>query len=162
MLELIERAAGIGVGATVVLDLWIVLLKSRNIPSLSFALLGRWVGHLAHGTLAHAAIAKAAPIRGELALGWAAHYAIGIAFAALLVALQGLEWARSPSFLPALLVGVATVAAPLFVMQPAMGAGFASSRTAAPVRNALKSVVNHAVFGGGLYLAARASAALLP
>jgi hypothetical protein len=162
MLEGISRAVCIGVGATIVLDLWILFLKWRNVPALNFALLGRWVGHIARGKLAHDGIARAAPVPGELALGWAAHYATGIAFAALLVAVQGLDWARSPSLLPALLLGVATVAAPLFVMQPAMGAGFASSRTAAPVRNSLKSVLNHAVFGGGLYLAARASAALLP
>ena len=40
-------------------------------------------------------------------------------------------------------------------MQPAMGAGVAASRTAAPLRNVLRSLVNHTVFGAGLYLAAR-------
>jgi hypothetical protein len=110
----------------------------------------------------HRRIADAAPVRGELALGWAAHYAMGIAFASLLVALQGPESAGSPSFLPALLPGMGTVVAPLFVMQPAMGAGIAPSRTAAPVRNSLKSLLNHSVFGAGLYLAALARATLLP
>ncbi len=161
-METLFRIFCIGVGATIVLDLWILLLKARKIPALNFALLGRWVGHIPRGRWAHAAIAKAAPIRGELAVGWAAHYATGIAFAALAVAVLGLEWARSPSLLPALLVGVGTVAAPLFVMQPAMGAGIASSRTAAPLLNSLKSVANHTVFGAALYIAARASAAVLP
>jgi hypothetical protein len=56
--------------------------------------------------------------------------------------------------------GVATVAAPLLVMQPAMGAGFAASRTPTPLKNCLRSTVNHAVFGLGLYGAAAAIAAL--
>ncbi|HRE15574.1 MAG TPA: DUF2938 family protein, partial [Rhodocyclaceae bacterium] len=80
------------------------------------------------------------------------------AFATLLVSVLGLEWARAPSFLPALLFGVLTVAAPLLVMQPAMGAGIASSKTPTPVFNCLKSVINHAVFGVGLYAAAFATA----
>jgi hypothetical protein len=152
----IARVVFIGVGATAVLDLWALVLRRLNVPTLNFAMLGRWVGHLASGKFAHEAIAKAPPVRGELALGWIAHYAIGVAFAALLVAIRGFEWLQDPSLLPALAVGAATVVAPLFVMQPAMGAGIASSKTRTPVLNSLRSVVNHTVFGAGLYLAATA------
>ena len=45
-----------------------------------------------------------------------------------------------------------TVAAPLLVMQPAMGSGFATSRTVPPLKNCLRSLANHTVFGLGLYL----------
>jgi hypothetical protein len=150
----IARSVAIGIGATAVMDAWLLILKQLGVPTLDFALIGRWVAHLRRGTFAHAAIAKAAPAKGELALGWAAHYAVGIAFAGLTVAIGGTGWARDPSLLPALAVGVATVLVPLFVMQPAMGAGFASSRTPTPARNCARSVANHAVFGLGLYLAA--------
>jgi hypothetical protein len=71
-----------------------------------------------------------------------------------MVGVGGMAWLSAPTLLPALAVGMVTVIAPLFVMQPAMGAGVASSRTPAPVKNCLRSVVNHAVFGAGLYLAA--------
>lgn len=158
--EPIARIFFIGIGATALLDLWSLLLKRLNVPTLDFALLGRWVGHLAQGRWAHDAIAKAPPVRGELAIGWLAHYAIGVAFAALLAAIAGTQWLRVPTLLPAVLVGVATVAAPLFVMQPAMGAGIASSRTRTPALNCLKSVANHTVFGAGLYLAAAAIAGI--
>jgi Protein of unknown function (DUF2938) len=50
-------------------------------------------------------------------------------FAALLLSTFGLKWARSPSLLPALLIGLVTVLAPFLVLQPAMGAGIASSKT---------------------------------
>jgi hypothetical protein len=82
------------------------------------------------------------------------HYAIGVGFAGLLFLVLGREWTRAPTFLPAVAVGFGTVMAPLFVMQPAMGAGFAASRTPTPLKNCLRSVVNHSVFGAGLYASA--------
>lgn len=150
----LARAALVGIGATLVMDSWLALLRRAGIETLDFALIGRWVGHLARGRVAHAAIRKAAPVAGERALGWLAHYATGIAFAGALVAIEGTAWMRAPSLLPALAVGVGSVAAPFLVMQPAMGAGLAASKTPAPWRNRARSVANHAVFGLGLYVSA--------
>lgn len=150
----IDRIISIGIGATFVLDVWLVLLRRVGIPTQDFALIGRWLGHALHGTYAHAAIARTQPIRGERAAGWLAHYVIGIAFAGALVAIQGESWARLPTLAPAVGFGLVTVVLPLFVMQPAMGAGFASSKTPTPVRNCLRSLGNHAIFGFGLYLSA--------
>jgi len=144
----------LGVGATLLLDGWLSLLKRLGVKTLGVSLIGRWVGHSLQGQLLHSAIAKARPIRGELAMGWLTHYAIGVAFAAVLVAVQGKEWLQRPALLPALIVGASTVIAPLFVMQPAMGAGFAASKTPTPLKNCLRSIVNHTVFGAGLYLSA--------
>ncbi|WP_341677915.1 DUF2938 family protein [Niveibacterium sp. SC-1] len=148
----------VGAGATAVMDLWLLLLRRLGVPVSSFALIGRWVGHFRHGRFAHAAIGKAPPVQGELVLGWAVHYATGIAYAGLLVAWCGGAWLRQPSALPALLFGIATVVVPLFVMQPAMGAGFAAMKTPTPLRNGLRSLANHAVFGFGLFLSAAALA----
>src|SRR5690606_26617519 len=99
--------------------------------------IGRWVGHVLRGRVAHTAIAKSEPIHGELAWGWLTHYAIGAAFAGLLVMATGRSWMAHPTLLPALAVGVLTVAAPLLVMQPAMGAGFFASKTAAPIKSCI-------------------------
>lgn len=154
ILQNIMLAMAIGVGATAVMDAWLLLLKYRGVPTLNFAFIGRWVGHLFRGKLLHPAIAASAPIQGERSLGWLMHYATGIAFAAVLLAVEGLSWARHPTLLPALAVGLLTVAIPLFFIQPAMGAGIASSRTPAPIKNCLKSLANHSVFGLGLYLTA--------
>ena len=154
LMEDVTRIGLIGMGATAVMDAWLLLLKQLKVPTLDLALIGRWVGHWRRGKWAHDSIARAAPVQHELALGWAVHYVTGVAFAALLASLYGPAWTRSPSLLPALVVGIGTVAAPWLVMQPAMGAGIASSRTAAPAKNRLRSLANHAVFGFGLYLAA--------
>jgi len=161
-MELLLRSVLIGVGATALMDLWAAVLRRFGIPSLNLAFLGRWVGHLPSGQLMHASIAKAAPVPGELVLGWAAHYAIGITFAALLVVTRGLDWARSPTLGPALFIGIVTVVAPLFILQPALGLGIASSKTPTPVFNALKSVATHTVFGLGLYAAAWLTALVQP
>jgi hypothetical protein len=148
--ETILRTLAIGVGATLLMDAWGALLRRFGIPGLNFAYLGRWIGHLPQ--LAHASIAKSPPVRGERLLGWCAHYTIGITFAALLVATSGL----TPTLVSALAIGLVTVIAPLFILQPALGLGIASSKTPRPLFNSLKSVATHTVFGLGLYLAARA------
>ncbi len=143
-----------GVGATAVMDVWLLLLQRLGVPTTNFAYIGRWVGHLTRGRLAHASIAKAAPIAGERGLGWFTHYIVGIVFAALLLALEGAAWRRDPSLGSAVTLGVATVVLPWFVMQPAMGAGFVNAKTPAPLKNCLRGLANHGVFGVGLYLAA--------
>jgi len=160
--ELVLRSALIGAGATMVMDVWAALLRRFGVPSLNFAFLGRWLGHLPEGRWFHTRIAEAEPIRGELVIGWCAHYSIGITFAALLLAVFGLQWARSPTLLPALFIGIATVVAPLFILQPALGAGVASLKTPTPLFNTFKSLITHTVFGVGLFLAARATALLIP
>jgi Protein of unknown function (DUF2938) len=154
LLQDTARVALIGIGATAAMDLWLLLLKRLNVPTLNFGFIGRWVGHALRGRWTHDAIARAAPVKGELGLGWLTHYAVGVTFAGVLAGLYGMAWTREPSLLPALAVGIGTVVAPLFVMQPAMGAGVASSRTPTPAKNCLRSLANHAVFGAGLYLSA--------
>lgn len=160
LLQDLARVAGIGIGATMVLDAWLLVLRRLHVPTLDFAMIGRWAGHAVRGRWKHEAIARAAPVRAERALGWSVHYLTGVAFAGLLVALSGVGWTRQPTVLPALALGIGTVLAPWLLMQPAMGAGIAAARTARPHANRLRSVANHTVFGAGLYLAAAAIAAV--
>lgn len=144
----------IGCGATLVMDAWLMLLKRFGVQTLNIAFIGRWFGHLVLGRFRHASISKAPPIPNELLLGWLVHYVTGIAFAGMLVGITGLAWLRSPTWIPAVLVGIGTVVAPFFIMQPAMGSGIAGAKTPAPMKGRLRSVANHAVFGLGLYLSA--------
>jgi len=117
-------------------------------------MVGRWIGHLPQGRFVHNKIANASPIRGELLLGWSVHYAIGVGFATLLVALFGLDWLRQPTIVPALVVGVVTVVLPLFVLQPGMGLGIAATKAPSPNAARLRSLMSHTIFGVGLYVAA--------
>ncbi|MFC3150595.1 DUF2938 domain-containing protein [Litoribrevibacter euphylliae] len=145
----------IGIGATLVMDVWAIVLKRLfNIPSLDYALVGRWLGHMPKGTFAHQSIFNAAPARFEKAIGWFSHYLIGVLFAGGLVAVVGSEWLTAPTLFPALLFGVATVIFPFFLMQPCLGLGIAASRTPKPMNARSKSLLTHAVFGLGMYLTA--------
>lgn len=147
----------IGVGATVVMDLWGVARKPLlGIAPPNYALVGRWIAYMTHGRFHHDAIAASAPVRGEHIIRWTAHYLIGIAFAALLVGIWGPAWVRQPTIGPALAVGMGTVVAPFLLMQPGMGAGIAASRTPRPGSTRLQSLITHAVFGLGLYATAHA------
>ena len=156
-------AAAIGVGASVLMDLWNLLLKRVvGIPSLSYCLLGRWLLHMPGGTFSHVSISAAPQRRFECSAGWLAHYSIGVAFALAFLALQASDWLAHPILLPALLYGIATVVFPLFIMQPALGLGIAASRTPKPSQARLKSLATHTVFGIGLYLCALVVRHLLP
>lgn len=143
----------IGIGATAIMDFWSLVRKQLlNIPPTNWGIVGRWLAYMTQGQFKHETITTLAPISRELLIGWVAHYLIGIAYAAILVFIYGEVWINSPTIGPALTVGIATVMAPFFIMQPCMGAGIAASRTPAPNSARLHSLINHAIFGLGLYL----------
>lgn len=152
MLEFLIRAVLIGIGATALIDLWAQFLKRAfGLPAPNWALVGRWFAHLPRGRLLHEDIARSQPARNELVIGWIAHYLVGILFAAILLAIWGLAWAHSPSFLPALIVGLATVGFGWFILQPGMGAGIAAAKRANAGQIRLLNIVSHTVFALGLY-----------
>ena len=105
------------------------------------------------GRFRHESIAAVPPATAEMLIGWMSHYLIGIAFAALLLAIGGREWIAHPTLAPALLLGIATVLAPFLILQPGMGAGIAASRMPRPTAARLHSLLTHTVFGLGLYAA---------
>lgn len=145
----------IGIGATAVMDLWALALRRlTGLPSLDYAMVGRWLGHMREGQFVHARIADARAVAGERVIGWAAHYATGVVFAGVLIAVCGPGWLDAPTLAPALIAGIMTVAAPFLIMQPGLGLGIAASRTPRPNLARLRSLVTHAVFGFGLFVAA--------
>jgi len=142
----------IGIGATLTFDLWGLFLKHAfKIAPSNFCLVGRWIRYMPEGIFRHVNISAAPQKNTECLIGWIAHYMIGIAFSLAFVALAGSNWLRNPTLIPAILYGVITVLAPFFVMQPAFGFGVAASKTSNPAQARLRSLMNHAVFGVGLY-----------
>jgi hypothetical protein len=163
MIQHLMRAALVGVGATLCIDLWSLLLKrGLGIASLNYCLLGRWFLHMPAGTFVHESIARAQPRSGECVVGWLAHYLIGISLALAFVVLVPAGWLARPSVLPALAFGIITVVIPLFVMQPSLGFGIAASRTPNPAQARVKSLLTHTVFGLGLYGSALLLTTLFP
>jgi hypothetical protein len=152
-IEAVRDAVLIGAGATAFLDIVSVArswLTSTAMPD--YGPVGRWLLYLPRGQFFHAAISKSVPIAGERTFGWIAHYGIGIGFAVVLLFIWP-DFTRAPAFIPALIVGIGSVAAPFLLMQPGMGAGFFASRTPNPTAARLRSLTTHTIFALGLYAA---------
>jgi len=148
-------AVVVGVGATLFMDLFALLLNRMfAIPLPNYCLVGRWVCHMPDGTFKHANIAAATPKRSECAVGWVAHYGVGVAYALALFALVSAGWLTHPTLLPPLLFGVSTVLAPFLLMQPSFGLGMAASKAPNPGQARLRSLLAHTTFGVGLYVCA--------
>ena len=150
---LFSKTIFIGLGATLVFDLWALFLKHAFMVTPSnFCLVGRWLRYIPDGIFRHSNIASVQTKHAECAIGWLARYMIGMIFAAIFIAFVGNGWIQHPTPIPALSFGVFTVVAPFFIMQPAFGLGFAASRMSNPVQARLRSLMNHVAFGVGLYL----------
>jgi hypothetical protein len=149
----IFNAILIGMGATLTLDLWALFLKYafKTNPS-NFCLVGRWLRYMPEGTFRHSNIASVPSKSAECAIGWLAHYMVGFTFAITFVAIVGNSWLQHPTQIPAILFGTVTVLVPFFIMQPLFGQGIASSKMSNPSQARFRSLMNHTVFGTGLYL----------
>lgn len=144
----------IGIGGTITMDVYAFILKLFKIKGLDYKFLGRWIGHLFKGRFNHNKIFDAVPIKYEQIIGQVSHYAIGITFAFLLVIVFEKKWLDNPSLFPALVIGLLTMIAPFFVMQPAFGFGIAGSNLPDPNKARLMSLFIHCVYGIGLFITA--------
>jgi hypothetical protein len=148
-------AVVVGVGATLLMDLWALFLKGAfGVPSSNYCLVGRWICHMPEGTFMHPSIAAAPQKQSECGVGWIAHYVIGTVYALVFVAFVSGSWLARPTLLPALLFGIGSVLVPFLIMQPSFGLGIAASRAPNPTQARVKSLMAHTVFGVGLYASA--------
>jgi hypothetical protein len=153
----LRTAVAVGTLATVTMDAAMLAAglvggEAFNSKRLSPEMIGRWAAGLACGRVRHEDISKEAPVRGELALGMAAHYVTGIVLTeAFLVASS-----RTDRTLPrAIGYGMATSVFPLFLMFPSMGYGWAGTRSGEAARMTRTMLVGHLAFGTGIGIWAR-------
>ena len=145
----------IGAGATLAMDLWAILLnRAFGQPLPNWGFVGRWVGHLPRGRFVHSAIAEADHVANETALGWTFHYAVGIAYGLLFLAIVGSGWMAAPTFLSAWIFALITIGAGWFILQPGLGLGIAASRTPAPWVVRGHNILGHTAFALGLWATA--------
>lgn len=148
-----------GIAGTLAMDVWaIVLNRLAGLPLPNWAMPGRWLAHVPRGRLFHEAIAQAAPVSGELPLGWAFHYGVGILYGVVWALIAGPAWLAAPSFVPVWIFALVTIAAGWFLLQPGMGLGWAAARTPNPWKVRGLGLVAHTVFGLGMWAAALARA----
>lgn len=146
-----------GAAATIAADIYQQLLKYIcELPTANWRLIGRWVALMPRGVFVHrpgAGIAMARPIPGERLLGYVFHYAIGIIYAFAFFGACYLLPGTNITLLSALSFGIATLAAPFFVMQPALGLGMMAKHTPNRIEVLFVTTSTHVVFGFGLYVA---------
>jgi DUF2938 family protein len=152
MFLFIIDAVLIGLGATLLIDIWALFLKRAfSIRSLDYCLLGRWVLYIPRGTIVHRNITATPAKPHECTVGWTTHYLIGTVLALIFAFLASDGWLAHPTILPAVAFGIATVVMPFFTLQPSFGLGIAASKTPSPNKARLKSLMTHTVFGVGMY-----------
>jgi hypothetical protein len=72
----------IGLGATLIFDLWSLFLKQAfKITPSNICLVGRWLRTMPEGVFRLSNIASAPQKSAECAVGWIPHYLIGVIFA---------------------------------------------------------------------------------
>lgn len=152
MIDTIFIGALMGIGGTVAMDIWAVILwKLFGEGAPNWAPVGRWTYHLKNGKVFHDSIGKAAPYAGEQALGWAFHYFVGIVYGIVLAFFMGGAWLASPTFLPAFIWGIVTIAAGWFLLQPGLGLGWAASKVPNPMKARAMGLVAHTIFALGMW-----------
>jgi hypothetical protein len=152
MIDIIWRGILIGIGGTLAMDIWAVLLwKAFDQGAPNWAPVGRWFWHLRKGKVFHDSIGDAEPYAAEQALGWISHYVVGILYGVVLAVFMGRTWLAAPTFLPALIWGILTVAAGWFLLQPGLGIGWAASKTPNPAKVRALNLAGHSVFAIGMW-----------
>jgi Protein of unknown function (DUF2938) len=153
MVGLMLQGALLGIGGTVLFDVWQRgLAAATGQPPPNWAPIGRWFWHLREGRVFHDDIGRAAPYRHELALGWIGHYVVGVVYGVIFALIVGRGWMAAPRLLPAWIFGLVTVGFGWFLLQPGLGIGIAAARTPNPTRARLQNLAGHSVFGLGLWL----------
>ena len=144
----------VGVLATVTMDVVAVIalwlgIAGRGPRRTGPNLIGRWIGYLLRGRFTHTDILQTPPLRGELVLGLAAHYLIGIVLTLVYLGLLVVAHAR-PTALSAILYGTATTVLPWFLMFPSQGMGWLGWDAPDDAHLARASLFNHIIFGLGI------------
>jgi hypothetical protein len=146
----------VGILATVTMDVVAVIalrigIAGRGPRRTGPDLIGRWIGYLLRGKFKHTDILQTPPLRGELALGLAAHYLIGIVLTLLYLGVLVVAHA-TPTVLNAILYGTATTVLPWFLMFPSQGMGWLGRDAPGDAHLARVSLFNHIIFGVGIAL----------
>ncbi|HMB69307.1 MAG TPA: DUF2938 family protein, partial [bacterium] len=128
-----------------------LLVRAGLVPPIDHVMIGRVLRSWLRGRWIHPSPASVPAFPRERSFGYLAHYGIGVAFAIPFATLgRPLGGAAAP--LAAIAYGVATTAAAYLLLFPSMGLGLCGLRSSTGWRLPLSSLVNHAIYGGGLAL----------
>lgn len=155
MMDLLIAGVLMGIGGTVAMDIWAVVLnRVAGQPMPNWAMPGRWLGHVFRGKVFHDEIGAAEPVPNERALGWALHYEVGGIYGVIWAFIGGAAWLAHPTFVPVWIFALLTIAAGWFLLQPGMGLGWGASKTPNPWKVRGMGLLAHTAFGLGMWAVA--------
>ena len=140
-----------GVVATLFMDVWQrIVLPPLGVPPGNWGLVGRWFVSAGQGRLFPGPAVALPAARNEVAIGWIGHYAVGIVYGVVYVAVIRFWLGLEPGPVNGLVFGILSVVVPWLFFMPAMGNGVLGSRTPNPAKACLLAFLAHGVFGLGL------------
>lgn len=151
-MDVVYQGVLVGIIATIGTDIWALIVKHVfRLPTAHWNLVGRWFGHMPRGRFIHESIAESAAIPHETAIGWTAHYLVGIVYGLLYLGVVRILLSATPTLTSALVFGIVTLVAPWLIMQPALGVGAFASKTPNPAMTRMINLSMHLAFGASLY-----------
>lgn len=152
MTELVLLGVGVGVAATVTMDVLGAFARRLGIAAgAKGTWVGRWYLGIARGQFVHSDIAAAPELAGEARAAMVGHYLIGIVLAVFYVVVAGSLGLAPDGFLIAVGYGLATCVFPWFLVLPALGFGVFGVKGPPELKLFTSSVLNHLFYGLGLW-----------
>jgi hypothetical protein len=153
-MNLIVAGIAAGVLGTVVMDLSNHLFaRAGMILKIDVAMIGRMSAGWARGRFTYRDPGEMEPVANEKLLGYVTHFAIGVGLAFIYVIGWALVVGGPASPVWALVYGIATNGASLFLVYPSMGLGMGGRRSPEGIRAVLSPLANHLFFGVGMAIA---------
>ncbi|QKP78699.1 DUF2938 family protein [Methyloligella sp. GL2] len=154
--QLIEFTLIVGIGSTIALDLWALLLdKFAGFPGTHWGMVGRWLLGIPHGNLVLDTDNETPASMEEWTIGWIFHYLVGLAYAAMLPLFWGIGYIAAPTVFPVFMIGVVVSSlAGLMILMPGLGGGLFARKTPNPALMIAYVIVAHSVFALAQFLLA--------
>ena len=153
-MNLIVSGIAAGVLGTVVMDLFNHLLaRTGMLLKIDVVMIGRMSAGWARGRFSYREPGEMEPAANEKLLGFITHYAIGVGLAFIYLLGWALLVGGPASPVGALVYGVATTVASLFLVYPSMGLGVFGRRSPEGIKGPLSPLANHLFYGVGIAVA---------
>jgi len=153
-MEFIVQGVLIGVSGTIAMDLLNRLVARFGVISkIDVGTIGRMAAGWARGRFRYRHPGELVPVPREVFLGYITHYAIGVGLAIPLVFGWDLLVGVPLSPFWALVYGIATTVASVFLVYPSLGLGVFGLRSPDGLKAPLSSLANHFFFGVGMAIA---------
>ncbi len=143
-----------GIFATFFMDLLAGFLAKRKViyPFISPEAIGRWFLYIFRGRFLHKDINETPALKNEKMWCLISHYLIGVVLAGIYLFLNLIFPVIRNQPWVALIFGIATVILPWFLMLPGIGLGVMASKSSNRSLIIRTNLVNHTVFGLGLFI----------